>query len=69
MNIHDATESAYKNDYAQGYVDGKNDAVCNIFEELEQLMVDGKIGGKYPAKVINPKKFAAFKKKHMEGRA
>lgn len=36
-----------------------------IFEEIERLMLDGVIGGKYPAKVINPEKFAELKKKYM----
>lgn len=35
-----------------------------IFEELERMMLDGAIGGKYPAKVINPYKYAELKKKY-----
>ena len=38
-----------------------------IFEEIERLMLDGAIGGKYPAKVINPDKYAELKKKYTEG--
>lgn len=64
MDIHKATETAYKNGYAKGYADGKNEAVTTILADIEQLMLDGEIGGKYPAKVINPKKFADLKKKY-----
>ena len=35
-----------------------------IFEKIEGLMWDAVIGGKYPAKVINPDKFAELKKKY-----
>ena len=34
-----------------------------IFDDIEQLMLDGEIGGKYPAKVINPDKYIELKKK------
>ena len=37
-----------------------------IFAELETLMLDGEIGGKYPAKVINPEKYAELKNKYKE---
>ena len=37
-----------------------------IFEEIERLMLDGEIGGKYPAKVINPDKYAELKKKYLK---
>jgi hypothetical protein len=35
-----------------------------IFAEIERLMLDGAIGGKYPAKVINSDKFAELRKKY-----
>lgn len=35
-----------------------------IFAEIDGLMWDAVIGGKYPAKVINPDKFAELKKKY-----
>lgn len=38
-----------------------------IFAEVERLMFDGLIGGKYPAKVIAPEKYAELKKKYTEG--
>lgn len=37
-----------------------------IFEELDELMLDGAIGNKYPAKIINPDKYAELKKKYTE---
>ena len=37
-----------------------------IFEELEVLMLDGAIGNKYPAKVINPDKYAELRKKYVK---
>ena len=37
----------------------------DIFEEIDRLMLDGAIGGKYPAKVINPEKYADLKKKYV----
>lgn len=41
-----------------------SDVAMEIFEEIEGLMWDAVIGGKYPAKVINPDKFAELKKKY-----
>lgn len=35
-----------------------------IFEKIDRLMLDGAIGGKYPAKVINPEKYAELKKEY-----
>ena len=35
-----------------------------IFADIEKLMLDGAIGGKYPTKVINPDKYAELKKKY-----
>jgi hypothetical protein len=37
-----------------------------IFEEIDRLMLDGAICGKYPAKVINPDKYAELKKKYTK---
>ena len=45
---------------------GKREAAREIFAEIEKLMLDGAIGGKYPAKVINPDKYAELKKKYVE---
>ena len=42
----------------------KVEVAREIFEELERMMLDGAIGGKYPAKVINPYKYAELKKKY-----
>lgn len=39
---------------------------AEIFAEIERLMLDGAIGGKYAVKVINPDKFAELKKKYTE---
>ena len=41
-----------------------SDVAREIFEELEKLMLDGAIGGKYPTKVINPEKYDELKKKY-----
>lgn len=46
----------------------KTEVAREIFEEIERLMLDGKIGGKYPAKVIHPDKYAELKKKYTEGK-
>lgn len=40
------------------------DVAREIFEEIEGLMWDAVIGGKYPAKVINPDKYAELKQKY-----
>lgn len=42
------------------------DLAEEIFAELDRLMLDGEIGGKYPAKVINPDKYSELKKKYTE---
>ena len=44
----------------------RSEVAREIFEGLERLMLDGAIGGKYPAKVINPDKYAEFKKKYVK---
>lgn len=49
--------------YEDGYRKS-TDVAREIFEEIEGLMWDAVIGGKYPAKVINPDKFADLKKKY-----
>ena len=41
-----------------------SDVASDIFEDLDSLMLDGEIGGKYPAKVINPVKYNELKEKH-----
>ena len=60
------TEGLTNELYADGYRKS-TDVAREIFEEIESLMFDGAIGGKYPAKVINPDKFAELKKKYTEG--
>lgn len=45
----------------------KSEVAWEIFKELERLMFDGLIGGKYPAKVIAPEKYAELKKKYTGG--
>ena len=42
----------------------REEVAREIFEEIEKLMLDGAIGGKYPAKVINPDKYTELKKKY-----
>lgn len=43
MNIHDATETAYRN----GYVKGKEDAATEIFEKLYEILRQHTEGGYY----------------------
>ena len=46
-----------------------NNGYCkasDIFAEVEMVMLDGAIGGRYPVKVINPDKYAELKKKYTE---
>lgn len=50
----------------KNYSECMKDYARGIFEEIEKIMLDGAIGGKYPAKVINPDKYAELKKKHTE---
>ena len=40
-----------------------SEVASDIFAELDSLMLDGEIGGKYPAKVINPDKYYTLKEK------
>lgn len=44
----------------------KAEVAREIFAEIDRLMLDGVIGEKYPAKVINPDKYAELKKKYTE---
>lgn len=55
----DIAEHLYNADYRKS-----TDVAEEIFAEIEGLMLDGAIGGKYPAKVINPDKYAELKKKY-----
>lgn len=55
MNIHDATETAYKN----GYEQGKADVAREIFEEIEDVI--NNIG------YFDELDFEALKKKYTEG--
>jgi hypothetical protein len=45
----------------------QSEVAAEIFAELEGLLLDGAIGGKYSVKVINPDKYAELKKKYTEG--
>lgn len=48
MNIHDATEAAYKNGYAKGFADAKTDVAREIFEEIiEGLQYEIDLEDKY----------------------
>lgn len=38
MDIHTATELAYKNGYAKGFADGKGEVAREIFEEIETCL-------------------------------
>ena len=38
MDIHTATEQAYKNGYAKGYADGKSEVVIKIFKDIEHVL-------------------------------
>lgn len=44
----------------------KSEVASEIFAEIEKMLLDGEIGGKYPIKVINPDKYAELKKKYTE---
>lgn len=46
------------------YETARQKVASEIFAEIERLMLDGAIGGKYPAKIINPDKYAELKKKY-----
>ena len=50
----------------EAYNKGYADAAREIFEEIEKIMLDGEIGGKYLAKVINPEKYVELKQTHIE---
>lgn len=52
--------------YEKGYRKA-SEVAEEIFAEIDNLMLDGAIGGKYPIKVINPDKYAELKKKYTEG--
>ena len=58
---HDVAESLVIAGYRKA-----SEVARGIFAEIEKLMLDGEIGGKYPAKVINPDKYAELKKKYTE---
>ena len=55
MNIHDATEVAYKN----GYANGKADAVKEIFAEIDNNFIIMSLHDKYET-------FSELKKKYTE---
>ncbi len=44
----------------------KHNFASEIFAEIEKLMLDGKIGDKYSAKVINPDKYTELKNKYTK---
>lgn len=45
----------------------RDNLVTAIFADLDEMMLDGAIGGTYPAKVINPEKYAEIKQKYLKG--
>ena len=49
--------------YTAGYRKA-SELAAEIFEEIEEYMLPALIGNKFPAKVINPDKFAELKKKY-----
>lgn len=61
--IHFDTDETSEALYKAGYRKA-SDVARKIFAEIEKLMLDGEIGGKYPAKVVNPDKYADLKKKY-----
>lgn len=78
MNIHDATEAAYKN----GYAKGKADAVREIFEEIDKKIASMEYNANTPRKTVKveelkeqvdwvlhtviPQTLAELKKKYTE---
>jgi hypothetical protein len=54
-------------EYDAIYAIAELDAAKKIFEEIERLTLNKKIGGIYPAKIINPVKYAALREKYTEG--
>lgn len=61
MNIHDATEIAYKN----GYEKGKSDSVREIFGDIERLMLPRALDNR-KVLVIDEADFEHLKKKYTE---
>lgn len=63
-----------RDQYRKGFADGargatdriKTEVSREIFEDIEAFMLDALIADKFPAKCINPDKFAELKKKYME---
>jgi hypothetical protein len=64
--VTDYLDETYREGKEDGYKNAKAEVAREIFTEIERLMLDGEIGGKYPAKVINPDKYAELKKKYTE---
>ena len=83
MNIHDATEAAYKNGYAKGFADGKAEVARGIFEEIDEKIASMKYNANTPRKTVKveelkeqvdwvlhtviPQTLAELKKKYTEG--
>ena len=72
MDIHTATEVAYKNGYAKGFEDGKAEAIREIFEEIDNLTFSFGYGVRSDHTVartrsIDDDLFAELKKKRTEG--
>ena len=56
------------NDVLPILLDVKNGKYCRtdeVFNNIEYLMLDGFVGGKYPAKIISPDKYEELKNKYM----
>ncbi len=47
-------------------VDIKTEVAREIFAEIEKLLLDGRIGGKYSVRCINPYKYAELKNKYTK---
>ena len=62
MNIHDATEIAYKN----GYDKGKEDGAKEIFREIEKLMLPMRVDNRRVI-VIDEEELISIKKKSTRG--
>ena len=72
MDIHTATEVAYKNGYAKGFADGKTEAAREIFDEIDHLTFSFGYGVRRDHTVTHTRSIdddllAERKKKYTEG--